>query len=142
MAKASSHTDLKCKSRSSLRGSAFICESEYNDLKSGHNDDTVLHKKVQTNGKVKKKRKALDNHQILWYYNKAKYRGVEQLVARRAHNPEVVGSSPAPATNSATRKRYRFEKTPKPQRFRGFSCHFSKLKLKDIFSLKRPLGRT
>ena len=28
----------------------------------------------------------------------AKYRGVEQLVARRAHNPEVVGSSPASAT--------------------------------------------
>ena len=27
-----------------------------------------------------------------------KYRGVEQLVARRAHNPEVVGSSPASAT--------------------------------------------
>ena len=27
------------------------------------------------------------------------YRGVEQLVARRAHNPKVVGSSPAPATN-------------------------------------------
>ena len=26
------------------------------------------------------------------------HRGVEQLVARRAHNPEVVGSSPAPAT--------------------------------------------
>jgi hypothetical protein len=25
-------------------------------------------------------------------------RGVEQLVARRAHNPKVVGSSPAPAT--------------------------------------------
>ena len=24
--------------------------------------------------------------------------GVEQLVARRAHNPEVAGSSPAPAT--------------------------------------------
>ena len=30
-----------------------------------------------------------------------KYRGVEQLVARRAHNPEVVGSSPAPATIKA-----------------------------------------
>ena len=30
-----------------------------------------------------------------------KHRGVEQLEARRAHNPEVVGSSPA----SATRKR-------------------------------------
>jgi hypothetical protein len=25
-------------------------------------------------------------------------RGVEQLVARRAHNPKVVGSSPSPAT--------------------------------------------
>ena len=29
---------------------------------------------------------------------KTKYRGVEQLVARRAHNPKVVGSSPTPAT--------------------------------------------
>ena len=26
------------------------------------------------------------------------YRGVEQLVARRAHNPKVAGSSPVPAT--------------------------------------------
>ena len=26
------------------------------------------------------------------------YRGVEQLAARRAHNPEVGGSSPPPAT--------------------------------------------
>lgn len=26
------------------------------------------------------------------------YRGMEQLVARRAHNPKVVGSSPTPAT--------------------------------------------
>ena len=30
------------------------------------------------------------------------YRGVEQLVARRAHNPEVVGSSPSPATKTKT----------------------------------------
>ena len=30
----------------------------------------------------------------------SKYRGVEQLVARRAHNPKVVGSSPAPATKN------------------------------------------
>ena len=29
------------------------------------------------------------------------YRGVEQLVARRAHNPEVAGSSPASATISS-----------------------------------------
>jgi hypothetical protein len=27
-------------------------------------------------------------------------RGVEQLVARRAHNPKVTGSSPVPATSS------------------------------------------
>ena len=26
-------------------------------------------------------------------------RGVEQLVARRAHNPKVAGSSPVPATS-------------------------------------------
>jgi hypothetical protein len=31
-------------------------------------------------------------------YCEAKDRGVEQLVARRAHNPKVAGSSPAPAT--------------------------------------------
>ena len=37
-----------------------------------------------------------------------KYRGVEQLVARRAHNPEVVGSSPA----SATIKTPVFERKP------------------------------
>ena len=39
------------------------------------------------------------------------YRGVEQLEARRAHNPEVVGSSPASATI----------KVPKPPWFRNFS---------------------
>ena len=27
------------------------------------------------------------------------FRGMEQMVARRAHNPKVVGSSPAPATS-------------------------------------------
>ena len=32
----------------------------------------------------------------------AEYRGVEQLEARRAHNPEVVGSSPASATRTET----------------------------------------
>ena len=34
-----------------------------------------------------------------------KYRGVEQMVARRAHNPEVAGSSPVPATNKSSLKR-------------------------------------
>ena len=38
------------------------------------------------------------------------YRGVEQLVARRAHNPEVVGSNPSPATTMSARKRYRADK--------------------------------
>ncbi len=32
-----------------------------------------------------------------------KYRGVEQLVARRAHNPKVVGSSPPSATKKGSR---------------------------------------
>ncbi len=29
------------------------------------------------------------------------HRGVEQLVARRAHNPKVIGSSPVPATKKS-----------------------------------------
>ena len=37
------------------------------------------------------------------------YRGVEQLVARRAHNPEVVGSSPASATRSSSRNGFRYD---------------------------------
>ena len=41
------------------------------------------------------------------------YRGVEQLVARRAHNPEVVGSSPASATIKIPGIR---------NEYRGFSC--------------------
>ena len=46
----------------------------------------------------------LDRHPALCYYNLEpqrgvpSYRGVEQMVARRAHNPEVAGSSPVPAT--------------------------------------------
>ena len=31
------------------------------------------------------------------------HRGVEQLVARRAHNPEAGGSSPSPATKNRKR---------------------------------------
>ena len=45
----------------------------------------------------------LDKRRMLCYTIQAiegiaQYRGVEQLAARRAHNPEVVGSSPASAT--------------------------------------------
>jgi hypothetical protein len=32
-------------------------------------------------------------------------RGVEQLVARWAHNPKAAGSSPAPATKEKTRQK-------------------------------------
>ena len=39
------------------------------------------------------------------------YRGVEQLVARRAHNPEAAGSNPVPAT---------MKYTLELQSFRGF----------------------
>ena len=40
-----------------------------------------------------------DNCQLITVpYISSSHRGVEQLVARRAHNPKVVGSSPAPAT--------------------------------------------
>ena len=53
------------------------------------------------------KKKALDKRGYLCYNTQAlkgalKYRGVEQLEARRAHNPEVVGSSPASATITDT----------------------------------------
>ena len=49
----------------------------------------------------------LDKPQKLCYNTQAlrgapEYRGVEQLEARRAHNPEVVGSSPASATIKTT----------------------------------------
>ena len=38
----------------------------------------------------------LDTHDKKTYYATTR-RGVEQLAARRAHNPEAAGSSPAPA---------------------------------------------
>ena len=49
----------------------------------------------------------VDKQRQAWYNTKALrecdlYRGVEQLEARRAHNPEVVGSSPASATIKST----------------------------------------
>ena len=42
----------------------------------------------------------------LFFCTFAIHRGVEQLVARRAHNPKVVGSSPAPATKTIKRLYY------------------------------------
>ena len=63
----------------------------------------------------------LDKAPGAWYNFQAiegsplSYRGVEQLEARRAHNPEVVGSSPA----SATRKKSRYL-----LKIAGFCCLF------------------
>ncbi len=37
------------------------------------------------------------------YLNLIRYRGVEQLAARRAHNPKVVSSSLTPATTNFIR---------------------------------------
>ena len=37
-------------------------------------------------------------------FAKPKHRGVEQLVARRAHNPEAGGSRPSPATTAGKSK--------------------------------------
>ena len=42
--------------------------------------------------------KSVDNFKLLYYTIYIAYRGVEQLAARRAHNPEVASSSLAPAT--------------------------------------------
>ena len=50
-----------------------------------------------------------NSHAIIPKHSRVRpeYRGVEQLEARRAHNPEVVGSSPASATikNTGFRKK-------------------------------------
>ena len=54
-----------------------------------------------------------------------KYRGVEQLEARRAHNPEVVGSSPASATI----------KVPKTTRFSELFFYFNAEKLELNFCI-------
>ena len=67
-----------------------------------------------------------------------KYRGVEQLVACRAHNPEVAGSSPAAATTLCDQKRYRTGKPRSRNGFGVFSRPFLTARKKDIFP---PLPR-
>ena len=54
---------------------------------------------------------------------RVQYRGVEQLEARRAHNPEVVGSSPASATI----------KSPEIVRFQDFFLYFERQKVRRKF---------
>ena len=52
------------------------------------------------------------------------YRGVEQLVARRAHNPEVGGSSPLSATILSDQNRYTHLKPLRNQGFQRFYALF------------------
>ena len=49
---------------------------------------------------MKKLCKSIDKWTVCCYTNTVKmiHRGVEQLAARWAHNPKVVGSNPTPAT--------------------------------------------
>ena len=60
-----------------------------------------------------------------------KYRGVEQLEARRAHNPEVVGLGPTSATI----------KSPEIVRFQDFFFYLPERKVEDkllLIRLNRP----
>ena len=47
--------------------------------------------------------KSIDFLLVLAYTILVLHRGVEQLAARRAHNPKVEGSSPSPATKNFIR---------------------------------------
>ena len=52
-----------------------------------------------TRGRAEMEKRYLDLGRK-WLYIEYIDRGVEQLEARRAHNPKVAGSSPAPATKN------------------------------------------
>ena len=67
------------------------------------------------------------------------YRGVEQLVARRAHNPEVGGSSPPSATMVCNQKRYCTGKPRSHNGFWVFSCPDFQVQTKRYFSCLRGL---
>ena len=55
---------------------------------------------------------------------KIPYRGVEQLVARRAHNPEVVRFKSHPRNHIVKPKKISWLRTPEISRFRGFFSRF------------------
>ena len=57
------------------------------------------------------------------------HRGVEQLVARRAHNPEAGGSSPSPATRTRMPRNQRpcFLCPHSPQSHAGARFHQSEM---------------
>ena len=59
--------------------------------------------------------------------------GWSSPVARRAHNPKVVGSNPAPATTLCDQKRYHTEKARNHAVSGLFSCPVLTAQKKDIF---------
>ena len=69
----------------------------------------------------------------------SEYRGVEQLAARRAHNPEVAGSSPVSATMLCNQKRYCTGKPRNHNGFWAFSYPDFQVQTKRYFSLLRGL---
>ncbi len=64
------------------------------------------------------------------FHPKKQYRGVEQLVARRAHNPEVVWFKSHPRNQQVAPKKISGLKTQKPQRFLGFFMPIFKVEFK------------
>src|SRR5699024_5393678 len=80
---------------------------------------------------------SLDRGRSLCYTNrvpnKQNIAGWSSSVARRAHNPKVVGSNPAPATTLCDQKRYRTEKARNHAVSGLFSCPVLTAQKKDIF---------
>ena len=96
------------------------------------NRSVAVGKKVLTNEDVR--------GMILRHLRVLMYRGVEQLEARRAHNPEVVGSSPASATNNANRFRYRRKKPSNHNGYWAFFIPFFQVKFNRYPKPKTAFG--
>jgi hypothetical protein len=65
-------------------------------------------------------------YNVVYLHRNHKHRGVEQLVAHRAHNPRVVGSSPASAT-------YYIKKRQSLINFSGWRFYLKKISVIDFF---------
>ena len=81
---------LKNINQKPLKKRLFLC----------HKKQNTTYIILRTYIKTKKITKKLDKYMLCVYNTKCshKYRGMEQLAARRAHNPKVVSSSLTPAT--------------------------------------------
>ena len=67
------------------------------------------------------------------------YRGVEQLVARRAHNPKVMWFKSLLRNQQVAPKKISVLKTQKPQRFLGFFMPIFKVEFKRYHFPKNDL---